>query len=718
MRSAWLKLVLSALALASLAAAAGRTTIPLDGEWQLADSVHPAPAPAVFGHRVAVPGLANQAQPPLQDIDRFDSREFIAASIREKRLPADAAVRHAGVPRQERNYLWYRRTFTIPALRATATLQVNKAQWGTGVWVNGQPAGDSLGCFSAGYFDVSKFVRAGENEIVIRIGAHPAVLPEWAPAGTDFEKYKWTPGIYDSVSLHLADNPRIESLQVAPRIGAGEALIEAIVVNQSDRALNTWLRFNVSEWKGARVAAQRVRVSLLPGERKPVRATLKIPAARLWTPETPHLYVAEAESPGDSLSARFGMREFRFDTATKRAYLNGKLYFLRGSNITLHRFFEDPECKDRPWNEAWVRRLLGELPKQMNWNTFRLCIGPAPKMWFDIADEMGLLLQNEFFIWNGRGNFPPYSEQELVRQYSDWMRDHWNHPSVAIWDATNETDSALLRDAVIPKVRQLDLSGRPWDNGYSTPTAVDDPVEDHPYLFSRLYSGRDFSMTELETMTGAKTTNAGHPSAHAVLINEYGWLWLNRDGSPTLLTEKVWDRLLPGADGPARLREYAYLLAGLTEFWRAHRNFAGVLHFTWLTCSYPGVKTSDHWQDVGTLTLEPHFADWMGEAFKPLGVYINFWQPRLKQGQRRAYSVMMVNDAAQPVRGTLNLTFERDGQARAATQIQFDLPAYGAHTYEVALEAPREPGEYLLKAAARNGGAEEATLSRRRVMIE
>ena len=35
----------------------------------------------------------------------------------------------------------------------------------------------------------------------VRIGAHPAALPEWAVAGTDFEKNKWAPGIYDSVSL-------------------------------------------------------------------------------------------------------------------------------------------------------------------------------------------------------------------------------------------------------------------------------------------------------------------------------------------------------------------------------------------------------------------------------------------------------------------------------------------------------------------------------------
>jgi len=717
MRLHGLKLVVWVAGLPLAALGAGRTTIPLDGEWQLAESVEAAPMPAAFAHRVPVPGLANLAQPALVDIDKFDSREFIAASIRERKLPAEAAVRGAGVSRQARNYLWYRRTVNVAALRAVATLVINKAQFGSAVWVNGQAAGEYLGCFSAGYFDVSGLLKAGGNEVVVRIGAHPNVLPDWAPAGTDFEKYKWTPGIYDSVSLHLADGPVVETVQVAPRIGTSEALVEAVVSNRTDRAVTVAVEFAAAEWKGAAVGRERVRVSLGAKERKAVRATVQIPRAKLWTPESPHLYAMEVRTPGDSVTVRFGMREFRFDTATKRAYLNGKLYFLRGSNITLHRFFEDPECKDRPWDEQWVRRLLTVLPKQMNWNSFRLCIGPVPQMWLDIADETGLLLQQEFFIWNGRGNFPPYSEQELVKQYSDWMRDSWNHPSVAIWDASNETDSALLRDVVVPRVRQLDLSSRPWDNGYSTPTGVDDPVEDHPYLFSRLYSGGTFQMTELERMTGAKTTNAGHPSAHATIINEYGWLWLNRDGSPTLLTERVWDKVLPGASGEARLREYAYLLAGLTEFWRAHRNFAGVLHFTWLTCSYPGVKTSDHWRDVGALTLEPHFAEWVGEAFKPLGVYINFWQPKLKQRERRRFPVMMVNDEDRPAKGRLVVTMELDGQARASAGLDFALPAYGAHTFEVELGVPWETGEYVLKAVAvrEEGGS---TVSRRRVRVE
>jgi len=48
-----------------------------------------------------------------------------------------------------------------------------------------------------------------------------------------------------------------------------------------------------------------------------------------------------------------------------------------------------------------VRRLLGEIPKQMHWNYFRFCIGPVPDRWLEICDEVGLLIQNEFFVWTG-----------------------------------------------------------------------------------------------------------------------------------------------------------------------------------------------------------------------------------------------------------------------------------------------------------------------------
>jgi len=695
---------------ASACAPAARTVISLNGDWRLADSVL-EDLPSNFPHSVPVPGLAHSATPPLPRIDAFDSREFIQTSIREKKLPESARVENAGVPRQDRNFLWYQREFLAPLKTARLLLRIRKAQFGHAVYLNGKYLSDSRACFSASYFDLTPAVLWGKtNNLVVRIGAHPGVLPDWAPAGTDFEKYKWTPGIYDDVDLiALQSAAHIEHVQIAPRLADSTVLIETTLRNRGDATVSVGVRHSIGA-ATAPVAA----VSLAPKEVKSVRSIIKLPNPRLWSPADPHLYTVKSTAGEDSIETRFGFREFRFDTATKRAYLNGKPFFLRGSNITLHRFFEDPLSKGHPWDRAWVKRLLADLPKQFNWNSFRFCIGPVPDFWFDIADEAGILIQNEFFIWNGRGYFPPYREDELISQYKDWMRDHWNHPSVAIWDASNETDSDMLRERVIPAVRQLDLSGRPWDNGYSVPTGADDPVEDHPYLFSRIRSGGDFSMTELEQMTGAKTTNAGHPSAHATIINEYGWMWLNRDGTPTLLTEKVYEKLLgKDATPEQRFKLYAYYLAGLTEFWRAHRNFAGVLHFTWLTCAYPGVKTGDHWRDVEKLELEPHFKEWVRESFKPLGLYINFWRPKLRPADTRVYSVMMVNDDPLPRRGKLTLSFP----AGDTKTVEFEIAAFGAHTWNFSLAAPAVLGETELTAVATVSGI-EPTRSRRKLVIE
>jgi beta-galactosidase len=721
-------LILALTLAASLPAAKAptqRTTLSLNGTWDVGESTAATPAPSEFAHKAPVPGLTNLATPPFADVDRFDSRELIDVEIRDKKRPESERTTAVGVPHQARNYFWYRRTFQlkgeVDGRPQTAVLRIDKAQFGSAVWINGNLAGEHLGSFSAATFEVTKYLKwKGDNEIVVRIGAHPAAVPASVPTGTDKEKYKWTPGIYDSVSLNLSDNPVIETVQVAPRLAGSDIVVQTVVHNASLKPVTFALKHSVHAWKDAAVvaASAQAEVQLPAGERKTFQTTIHLPNAKLWTPETPNLYVVETSTGGDTLAARFGMRELRFDTATRRAYLNGKMYFLRGSNIALHRFFEDPECKDRPWNEAWVRRLLVDIPKQMNWNSFRFTLGPAPQMWLDIADEAGLIIQSEFPIW--QGHWDEWKEEELIAGFGEWMRDQWNHLSVAIWDASNETHAEILRDHLLPAVRGLDLSDRPWDNGYTLPMGPDDPVEDHPYFFISWWKPqyKPFEMTDLEKMVGAKTDwNSPHPTTHAVIVNEYGWLWLNRDGSPTALTENVYEKLTGANATPAqRLESYAYHLGGLTEYWRAHRQAAGVQYFVYLTCSYPGVKTSDNFRDIGRLELEPHFADYVREAFRPLGLYINFWQPTLANGEEREYAVMMVNDEAAPLHGTLTLAFEKDGAPAIKAETPFTIPAYGQQTFPIRLRSPREPGQYVLKAIASHAG--EPTVSRRKVDVK
>ena len=108
-------------------------------------------------------------------------------------------------------------------------------------------------------------------------------------------------------------------------------------------------------------------------------------------------------------------------------------------------------------------------------------LGFPPEMWYEIADEEGLLIQDEFPIWYGGSRFPATVKPEhLAREFTDWMRERWNHPCVVIWDAQNETvDDSVIAPA-IGLVRGLDLSHRPWDNGWASPQSPTAPPNSRP----------------------------------------------------------------------------------------------------------------------------------------------------------------------------------------------------------------------------------------------
>ena len=683
-----------------------REIVSLDGEWSIEEGLEPESIPASFGHTVAVPGLAHLAAPPFPDVDQYETREYILNMIGFGVMPPSAATGALGRTVQKRNWFWYRRSFRISAKRQVAILVINKAQFGTAVCLNGRKIGEHLGCFTRGHFDLTSAIDwQGENYLLVRVGAHPGALPKWVPAGTDQEKPVWTAGIYDSVSLHLCDNPVIEAVQTAPQIRTSSVIVQTKLHNYgSETAVDLVQR--VKTWKGGRSAGKPLieRVRLARGESKTLTQTIPIPDAVRWSPEDPFLYVLGTSTKGDSVSTRFAMREIRFDTVSRRALLNGRPYFLRGATLTLHRFFGDPLSKHHPWEEAWVRKLLGEIPKRMHWNSMRICIGPAPEMWLDIADEVGLLLQYEYAIWTGHFTWRQdlWKTEELIDEFKEFVQDNWNHPSVAIWDASNETRFDALRETVVPAVRALDLSNRPWDNGYSVPQGPDDPYEDHPYLFSFQDKPPYYDMTSLEAMEGPPQLN-GPSSSHAAIINEYDSLFLKRDGTPVFFTRKFYDALV-GADASRekRFALRAYLLAGLTEFWRAFRHYAGVMYFSYLDADLPHSVTCDNFLDVEKLEFQPYFEEYVKEAFKPLGVYLNFWQTKLPAGRRERFQVLVLNDEYESARGNLLVVFSAaSGKAEAGrAEVEFEIPPLGQMTYDLTLQTPSQPGDYLLLASA------------------
>ena len=415
----------------------------------------------------------------------------------------------------------------------------------------------------------------------------------------------------------LSGTPNIVRVQVAPEIASQTIRVQAVVRNAGPKT-STQLHFKVREARSGKLAGEggSEPVTLDSNAEQTVEVRIPIRHCRLWSPEDPFLYELETSTGADTLRTRFGMREFRLDHATGRAMLNGRPYFLRGSNVTLYRFFEDPQCADHPWREDWVRRLHRAF-KGMHWNALRYCIGFPPEFWYRIADEEGILIQDEFPIWRGGPeSWPAELTSERAEPGIHRVDAGALEPSVRRASGTRRTRRSTTETGkALQAVRGLDLSNRPWDNGYGQPQSPGDSFESHPYLFSN----PKFKLSGLARVSGVPQGNAiPNTGNNPIIINEYDWLWLNRDGSPTTLSRKVYENLLGTNATPAqRWHLNARYNAALTEFWRAHRACAGVLHFCGLGYSRTNGQTCDNFIDIEKLRFEPEFQRYMADAFCP-----------------------------------------------------------------------------------------------------
>jgi hypothetical protein len=665
-------ILLAAPAFAAAADEGGRQSISLDGTWEIAEGVM-AKAPAAFDRKVSVPGLIDMAQPAFAEV---------------------------GVKSERREAFWYRREFRIEGpIPAVAVLKVHKAMFGTRVVLNGTVLGEHLPCFTPGLFDARKALRTGLNEVLVRVGAFRDAVPRPIPSGWDYEKKRFIPGIFDSVELLLTGSPHVARVQAVPDLERQSVTVHAWV-RQAEKADGAGLRLAVREASTGRVVGQGQCAVPAAGDCREQTASAAIPIrnCRLWSPEDPFLYEVEVRSPADVLRARFGMRSFRLDPATGRAVLNGRPYFMRGSNVTLYRFFEDAQRGDKPWREEWVRRLHKAF-RDMHWNSLRYCIGLAPEAWYRIADEEGFLIQDEFPIWNMAAKPGDFDGDELAGEFTEWIEERWNHPCVVIWDACNETSTPETGKA-IRKVRGLDFSNRPWDNGWAQAVQPGDSSEQHPYHCQN-------PGYRLAYNAGASGNPGWGPGRPPVIVNEYGWLWLNRDGTPTTLTTALYNNLLgPKATTAQRRRLYARYLAAETEFWRSHRACAGVLHFCAVGYSRPDGQTSDHWSDVEKLAWDPDFFACVRDAFAPVGLMIDAWDEEYPAGTKREMPVVVINDLYEDYQGGVRLRLLRDGKTLQETSRPCRVPPLGKQTLKFSIDVPGRSGPYQVEAALVKAGAE------------
>jgi hypothetical protein len=452
--------------------------------------------------------------------------------------------------------------------------------------------------------------------------------------------------------------------------------------------------------------------------------TIALKEAHPWSPEDPFLYTAEVTvyhkgQLSDKMEKKFGMRDF--ERRGKFFYLNGNKYLLRGSNITLQRFFEDPDCSNLAWDRQWVKKLLIDIPKKLNWNAMRICVGIAPDFWYDLADEYGLLFQNEWLYWQNHG-----WDEEIKKEYTNWVWSDGTHPSIGIWDAINENWDDYIGNVLIPELKKLDPT-RIWDAGYMTATSMqnDDMDEPHPYEGVSLWMTKDsepYPLGDLDYNPGI--IKQSEESSSAQLVNEYGWIWLWRNGQPSKLTVDMYDHYLgKGSTTPQRLALQSYWLQLETEWLRSNRNIAGVLAFCYLTNNYG--YTGD-WFVGNIKDLQPSPVLYsFRDCFAPTNIFINLTDERYvtnakshKPGDFLRFTLVGVNDRSKLIKGQLNIQLVNSkGKMVYEDDLPVTLPSSDHIIIPYGFKLPEETDGYLLQTSFHADGEKDRVSSRRYLKI-
>ena len=710
----------------------GRTTISLNGEWDF-DQTELAFPPRKYTRKIPVPGLVHLARPKISQYEKFFKKPDGVELVEQFNF-------------LERDYTpmynWYKRKVFIDEKFKDEQLflTIKKSQYVTRVFVNGHEVGASMECYTPMDFNITSAVKYGsDNEILIQVGDR-AWLPSEAAGGTDKEKVHYLPGIWDDVFITATGKMRVDKVLFLPSLAKGLVTVKTLVRSlyppqmlYGDKMKDSCkIEFCVKEKTTGRIVGKK----MIEGEAKRDNRTyfetsISLDNPKAWTPDSPFLYEGEVsvydqDELVDRYSVNFGMRDF--SRKGKFFTLNGDKFYLRGSNITLQRFFEDPDCQALAWDREWVKKLMVDLPKSIDWNAMRICVGIVPDFWYDLCDEYGIVLQNEWLYWQNHG-----WDEQVRKEYTNWVWSDGNHPSIVIWDAINENWDSYIGNTLIPELKELDPT-RIWDAGYMTSDQMgtnDEMDEPHPYRALTLmhsselndyFKNNPYNLGALhENWVGfSSILDAGVPQ----LVNEYGWIWLWRDGRPSKLTLNNYNYYLGENATPEQCRELqAYWLELETEWLRSERSVGGILAFCHLTNNY-GFTGDWFINDIKDLEPSPAFR-WVKHCFAPSAVFIDLADRRytkhlepLKPGSDLVFNLVGVNDLNKESSGkVLMKLLDEKGTIISTQEESIVIEPFGKRLQPCLLKLPSKVGGYLLIAEYHEKGGAKPVLSRRYLKV-
>ncbi|MFR9670878.1 MAG: glycoside hydrolase family 2 TIM barrel-domain containing protein [Rikenellaceae bacterium] len=348
---------------------------------------------------------------------------------------------------------WYSKIFDTPNGRNERCYIVfdgvyNNAEF----WINGIKIGEHPFGYAPIYYDLTDVLAAkGEpNRLSVRVDHSRYADSRWYTGS----------GIYRNVSMVVVDDLHIPvwgTFVTTPEVSADVAKVNLAVEvkNEYMQDRKGEIVSEIKDASGKVVATTTSPFSLKGGELSVVSQDFEITKPHLWGVDDPYLYSVNSKlvSDGKTLEQRetvLGVRSFYFDK-DKGFFLNGENMKIKG--VCLHH--DAGMVGSAVPKDVWARRF--KALKEMGCNAIRTSHNPASDEFLDLCDEMGFLVQNEFYDeWDlpkdKRYNMHDKEVDYITRGHSEnfqmWaetdlknvMLSSRNHPSIFQWSIGNEIE--------------------------------------------------------------------------------------------------------------------------------------------------------------------------------------------------------------------------------------------------------------------------------------
>jgi beta-galactosidase len=366
----------------------------------------------------------------------------------------------------------YRRTFTLPSgwKERRTILHIGSAESCFLIYINGTFAGAGKDTRLPSEYDISPFVREGENLICVKV-----VRYSDASYVEDQDQW-WYGGIHRSVFLYSTGESYIKDVRAHPGSydktqgklnlavtlgGQGAFTIDYAVypfaLPESRAAAENFAERLVNE--GPLAAGRLEFTPDYPRNAGCAHAELTVPHPKIWSHEAPNLYILRVSLSRDgrhieSTAFLTGFRTVKI--ANRELLINGKMVYIKGANRHEH-----DEKTGKTLSTAAMKKDI-VLLKTHNFNAVRTCHYPDDERWYDLCDRYGIYLVDEANVESHAFYSQLCWEQTwsyaFAARIQRMVERDKNHPSIIIWSLGNESGSGDNHAMMTAWIHRIDPS--------------------------------------------------------------------------------------------------------------------------------------------------------------------------------------------------------------------------------------------------------------------